>query len=83
MKTMSIRELRHKWPEAEKAVAAEDELIITRDGKPVAKLVRYVEPRTRHKRFDAATHLRWVKQTWGGKQLHLVDKYLLAERARK
>ena len=39
MKTFTIRDLRQRWPEAEAALKEEDE-ILTRDSKPVAKLVR-------------------------------------------
>ena len=39
MKTISIRDLRQKWPEAESRLQVEKEIIITRDAKPVAKLV--------------------------------------------
>jgi antitoxin (DNA-binding transcriptional repressor) of toxin-antitoxin stability system len=34
MKTISVRELRQKWPEAERALKIESEIVITRDGKP-------------------------------------------------
>ena len=44
MKSLTIRELRQDWPEAEKTLRAEEEIIITRDGKPVAKLVCFQEP---------------------------------------
>ncbi|MBA2431957.1 MAG: type II toxin-antitoxin system Phd/YefM family antitoxin, partial [Chthoniobacterales bacterium] len=40
MKTVTIRDLRQRWPETEKALAVEHEIIITRDGQPVAKLSR-------------------------------------------
>ena len=39
MKTITIRDLRQRWPEAEAALQVEDEILITRDSKPVAKLV--------------------------------------------
>ena len=37
MKPITIRDLRQRWPEAEAALKVEDEIIITRDSKPVAK----------------------------------------------
>ena len=40
MKTITIRDLRQRWPEAEAALQIEDEILITRDSKPVGKLVR-------------------------------------------
>ena len=42
MKKITIRDLRQCWPETEKTLQVENELIITRDGQPVAKLVRVV-----------------------------------------
>jgi antitoxin (DNA-binding transcriptional repressor) of toxin-antitoxin stability system len=80
MKTMSIRDLRQKWPEAESRLQVEGEIIITRDTKPVAKLVRYEEPKKPRKRFDPAAHARWQKKWNGGKMVRLVDKYLPAAR---
>jgi len=41
MKRVSVRDLRQKWPEAERALNIESELVITRDGEPVARLTRY------------------------------------------
>jgi antitoxin (DNA-binding transcriptional repressor) of toxin-antitoxin stability system len=43
MKTISVRDLRQKWPEAERALKVESEIVITRDGKPVARLTLYEE----------------------------------------
>jgi antitoxin (DNA-binding transcriptional repressor) of toxin-antitoxin stability system len=81
MKTMSIRDLRHKWPEAESLLQVEKEIIITRDAKPVAKLVRYTEPDKPRKRFDPVEHAKWQASVFGkGKVVRLVDKYLAADR---
>jgi antitoxin (DNA-binding transcriptional repressor) of toxin-antitoxin stability system len=80
MKTMSIRDLRQRWPEAEKALQTQEEIIITRDSKPVAKLVRVVEKKPTRKRWDAEKHKRWQKKMWGDTQVSLVDKYLQADR---
>jgi antitoxin (DNA-binding transcriptional repressor) of toxin-antitoxin stability system len=80
MKTISIRDLRQKWPEAESRLQVEKEIIITRDAKPVAKLVRYEEPVKPRKRFDPVAHAKWQKELNGGKIVRLVDKYLTADR---
>jgi antitoxin (DNA-binding transcriptional repressor) of toxin-antitoxin stability system len=80
MKTISIRDLRQKWPEAESRLQVEGEIIITRDTKPVARLVRYVESEKPRQRFDPAAHARWQKKWNGGKTVRLVDKYLPAAR---
>lgn len=80
MKTITIRDLRQRWPEAEAALKIENEIIITRDSKPVAKLMRVTEPETKRKRWDPEEHKKWLKKVWGNKQVKLVDKYLQADR---
>ena len=57
------------WPETERLLAAEGAIVITRDGKPVARLLpleveeEVVEqPR---KRFDPEEHRRWLEEMWG------------------
>jgi antitoxin (DNA-binding transcriptional repressor) of toxin-antitoxin stability system len=80
MKTITIRDLRQRWPEAEAALQVENEILITRDAKPVAKLVRVPPEKSRRKRWDPGQHMRWLKKVWGKKQLGLVDKYLLTDR---
>ena len=79
MKTVTIRDLRQRWPETEKALEMEHEILITRDSKPVAKLVRYVEP-VKRKRFDPAAHAKWQRRISGGKVTRWVDEGLLRER---
>ena len=80
MKTITIRDLRQRWPEAEAALQLEHEILITRDAKPVAKLVRVPPEKPRQKRWDPDKHTRWLRKTWGNRQTRLVDKYLLADR---
>ncbi len=65
MKTMTIRQIRQQWPEAERQLAVEKEIVITRDGKPVARLlpVEEVEPVER-KRFDPEAHMKWLEETF-------------------
>jgi antitoxin (DNA-binding transcriptional repressor) of toxin-antitoxin stability system len=43
MKTITISDLRRQWPQVEAALRVEKEILITRNGKPVAKLVRPTE----------------------------------------
>jgi antitoxin (DNA-binding transcriptional repressor) of toxin-antitoxin stability system len=45
MKTITIRDLRQRWSAAEAALQVEDEILITRDSMPVAKLVRVATDR--------------------------------------
>ena len=80
MKTITIRDLRQRWPETEKTLQVENELIITRDGEPVAKLVRVVPEKRKRKRWDPEEHKKWLKKVWGKKEVSLVDKYLQADR---
>jgi antitoxin (DNA-binding transcriptional repressor) of toxin-antitoxin stability system len=80
MKTVTVRDLRQRWPETEKALETENEIIITRDSKPVAKLVRYVEPRKRRKTFDPVSHGKWQRKMSGGKVTRWVEEGLLKER---
>ena len=81
MKTITIRDLRQRWPAAEAALQIENEILITRDSKPVAKLVRLVPPETKRQRWNPEAHKKWIKKVWGNTQVRLVDKYLQADRA--
>lgn len=60
MKTITIRDLRQRWPEAEAALKVEDEILITRDSKPVAKLVRIVVATQKRPRWDMEEHARLI-----------------------
>jgi antitoxin (DNA-binding transcriptional repressor) of toxin-antitoxin stability system len=80
MKTITVRDLRQRWPDAEALLEREHELIVTRDGKPVARLVRFREPTTRRRRFDAKQHAKWQKAMSGGRTVQWVDEFLIAER---
>jgi antitoxin (DNA-binding transcriptional repressor) of toxin-antitoxin stability system len=81
MKRIKIQDLRQRWPEAEAALQNEEEILITRDSKPVAKLVRYVEGKSRRKRWDPEEHKRWLKKVWGNKVLPSTDAALVLARA--
>jgi antitoxin (DNA-binding transcriptional repressor) of toxin-antitoxin stability system len=67
MKTITIRDLRQRWPEAEAALQIENEILITRDSKPVAKLVRVSNAAVKRPRWDVEAHARWQKKISGGK----------------
>jgi antitoxin (DNA-binding transcriptional repressor) of toxin-antitoxin stability system len=83
MKTISIRDLRLRWPAAESALATERELIVTRDGKPVAKLVRLEEKTRKRKRFKPQEHKLKMQKLWGDRRLSLVQDLVIAERQRE
>jgi antitoxin (DNA-binding transcriptional repressor) of toxin-antitoxin stability system len=67
VKTITIRDLRQRWPEAEAALKIENEILITRDSKPVAKLVSLPSSAARRPRWDVEEHARWQKRVAGGK----------------
>lgn len=73
MKTITIRDLRQRWPEAEAALKIENEILITRDSQPVAKLVRVVSRKPKRKRWDPKEHMRWLKKVYGNKMLPSSD----------
>jgi antitoxin (DNA-binding transcriptional repressor) of toxin-antitoxin stability system len=81
MTSLTIRDLRQRWPQAEKALETEEEIIITRDGKPVAKLVRFTEPKKKRPRFDFEKNYRETLKLQGGKFLPSSDASLAADRA--
>lgn len=61
---MTVRDIRQRWPEAEKALGEEGEVIVTRDSVPIARIVPYTAPLAKKgkvKRFNAAAHMRWLK----------------------
>lgn len=80
MKTITIRDLRQRWPDAEAALNVEDEILITRDAKPVAKLVRFVPPARPRKRWNAEEHMKWMKKVYGNKVRPSMDAQLAAAR---
>lgn len=76
MKTITVRDLRQRWPEAEALLQVEKEIVITRDAKPVAKLVRIDERPKPRRRFDPVAHGRWQRKMAGGKISRWVDHAL-------
>lgn len=62
---MTVRDVRQRWPAAERALATEGEVIVTRDGVPVARIVSF-EPVARVCRasvdWDALD--RWRARFW-------------------
>jgi antitoxin (DNA-binding transcriptional repressor) of toxin-antitoxin stability system len=81
MKTITIRDLRQRWPDAEAALKVEDEILITRDSKPVAKLVRLIQPETQCRRWNPEAHRKWIKKVYGNKVFPSIDGELAAARA--
>ena len=62
---MTVRDIRLKWPEAERALAREGEIIVTRDAKPVARILPYEGPSGAARvRFEPAEQMRWLTRFW-------------------
>ena len=80
MKTITVRDLRQRWPETEAALKVEDEILITRDSQPVAKLVRVAATPAKRPRWNVEAHARWQKRIAGGR-LSRSDAALAAGRA--
>jgi len=81
MKTITIRDLRQRWPEAEAALKLEEEILITRDSRPVAKLV-YVGPQgPKLKRWNPDAHAARIKRILGNKIFTGIDSELATARA--
>ena len=82
MKTMTVRQIRQSWPEAESALALEGEIIVTRDSKPVAKIVPVGTSFKKRPRFDPLVHERWMNRFWKKKAaLPSTDAELARDRA--
>ena len=81
MKTITVRDLRQRWPVAESLLRTERELLITRDRKPIARLVRLLADGVKRRRFDPASHQAWQRRVFGrGTTVRWVDQALTAGR---
>ncbi len=81
MKTITIRDLRQHWPEAEAALQVENEILITRDSQPVARLVRISQPAASHPRWNPKAHAARIKKILGNRVFPSLDAALAADRA--
>lgn len=63
---MTIRELRQDWPAVERRLSTVGELVVTRDGKPVARLSPPASSAATEstRRFDPAQHARRIQALW-------------------
>ncbi|OGA56465.1 MAG: hypothetical protein A3F77_00415 [Betaproteobacteria bacterium RIFCSPLOWO2_12_FULL_67_28] len=80
MKTITVRDLRQRWPQAEAMLEREKEITVTRDGKPVARLVRVRQTSAVRKRFDPVRHAGWQAKASGRRIVRWVDEFLAADR---
>jgi antitoxin (DNA-binding transcriptional repressor) of toxin-antitoxin stability system len=64
---MTVRDIRQKWPEAERLLREEGEIIVTRDARPVARLLPIAgAPGKAPRRLDLAELRRWRARFWRG-----------------
>jgi len=83
MTRMTVRDVRLHWPQAEKALAQGEEIVVTRDAKPVARLLPFIAATTRARpRFDPELHLRRLQRFWKGRPAQAsTDEWLAKDRA--
>jgi antitoxin (DNA-binding transcriptional repressor) of toxin-antitoxin stability system len=75
MTRMTVRDVRLHWAKAEKALAEGEEIVVTRDSKPVARLLPFVgRPKARRKPFDPKAHMRWLNKLWKGGRGHRLGR---------
>jgi antitoxin (DNA-binding transcriptional repressor) of toxin-antitoxin stability system len=66
METVSIRDLRQKWPAVERGLKRSGGMLVTRDAKPVARLLPLEDAgEPERARFSPEAHAQWLKKTWG------------------
>jgi antitoxin (DNA-binding transcriptional repressor) of toxin-antitoxin stability system len=81
MTTMTVHDLGQHWPEAEKVLAAEKEITITRDGVPVAKLLAVEPVKKQRKPFDLEAHRKWKEDLFGkGVVVNWVEEFIANDR---
>jgi antitoxin (DNA-binding transcriptional repressor) of toxin-antitoxin stability system len=80
---MTVRDIRLKWPEAERTLAIVGEIVVTRDSKPIARILAVETPRRGSRaRFDPAKHSRWLRNFWKRQpRQKSTDELLARERA--
>lgn len=80
---MSVRDIRQKWPEAERKLAEMGEIVVTRDSKPIARILPYHPARaSKRRRFDLAKHQRWLRRFWRSQPAQVsTDELLKRDRA--
>jgi antitoxin (DNA-binding transcriptional repressor) of toxin-antitoxin stability system len=81
MKTITIPDLRQRWPEAEAALQVENEILIARDAQPVARLVRVSASPARCLPWNPAVHTARIRKILGAKIFPGVAALLAETRA--
>lgn len=80
---MTVSQVRLHWTTAEKALAKGEEIVVTRNAKPVARLLPFPSDRKRAgQRFNPDLHLRKIRRFWQGKPAQpSVDEWLAQDRS--
>jgi antitoxin (DNA-binding transcriptional repressor) of toxin-antitoxin stability system len=83
MTRMTVRDVRLHWPKAEKALAEGEEIVVTRDSKPVARILPFIPPPAKARpRFDPVAHMRRLRRLWKGRSFGpSTDEWLARDRA--
>jgi antitoxin (DNA-binding transcriptional repressor) of toxin-antitoxin stability system len=81
MRTISVRDLRQRWPEVEARLRVEKEIVIIRNAKPVAKLVHVDDGAKARRRFDPVAHAKWQREIAAGKITRWVGRAMKEERS--
>ena len=83
MTRMTIRDVRLHWPKAEEALQQGEEVLVTRHGKPVARLLPCLPADAkRRRRFDPRAQAGWLARTWKGEiPRPTTDSWLSRDRA--
>ncbi len=81
MKMIPIRDLRQRRPKAKAALRAKDEIIVPRDSRQMAKLVRVTQAEAQRPRWTPEAHRTWIRKVYGNKAFPGSDETLAAARA--
>jgi antitoxin (DNA-binding transcriptional repressor) of toxin-antitoxin stability system len=79
-RNLTVRDLRLHWPQAERRLRTEREIVVTRDGRPVAKLVAYGPMEPARDRWEPKRHLQWLRRTWKEPVAPSTDELLARDR---
>ena len=79
MPPVTVRDLRQKWPEIEERLSKEGSLLITRDGKVVARLESASAAPPDKKHFDPVAQQKWLSANYAGVKVGRVVDQAVAE----
>ena len=80
MKSISVSDVRQRWPETEQSLKVEDEIVITRGGKPIARLLPVESESMPTLQFEPAEQAEWRERTLGVSAIFDSLNGLLADR---